>query len=102
MSNSISYKKFKTFCFQSSCFIMLFLSGCNKVEDTKLVKNNIERTSQIQKDSFIYELNIYNAVGRLSVYKLTSAKPLTTSDSNIFMEESLKDVRKNINPQQGR
>ena len=99
MSNNMSAVVLKIItCFLSACFIILIITSCNKVADTKIVKNSTDLKNDIHKDSFIYELNIYNANGRLSVYRLFSFKPITTIDSNIFMEKSLKDERANIKP----
>ena len=77
---------------------MLVLPGCNKKADTKIVNNSLENKNENRSDSFKYEIKIYNARGRVSVYILTSSKPLTKLDSSSFMEESLKDERKNMNP----
>ena len=99
MSNNMSAAVLKiTICFSSVCCIILIMTGCNKVADIKIVKNSTVLKNEIHKDSFIYELNIYNAKGKLSIYRLSSFKPLTTIDSNIFMEKSLKEEQGNINP----
>ena len=94
----MKYTALQNFCYKITCLVILIITGCNKVADTKMVKSSLERKSEIHTDSFIYELNIYDARGRLSVYKLTSSKPLTQLDSINFMEESLKDERGNKNP----
>ena len=94
----MKYTALQNFFFQITCLVFFIITGCNKVADSKTVNNSLERKSEIHTDSFIYELNIYDARGRLSVYKLTSSKPLTQLDSSNFMEESLKDERGNRNP----
>lgn len=86
------------FSFQMACLVSFILTGCNKVADTKMVKDIEEGRNKIHKDTFSYEINIYNTKGRLSVYKLSSLKPITQLDSNIFMEESLKAERQISNP----
>ena len=93
---SMSFITPKRICIYLSSFIMLVLPGCNKKANTKIVNNSLENKNY--SDSFNYEIKIYNAMGRVSVYRLTSSKPLTKLDSSIFMEESLKDERKNMNP----
>ena len=77
MSNNMSAAVLKiTICFSSVCCIILLMTGCNKVADIKIVKNSTVLKNEIHKDSFIYELNIYNAKGKLSIYRLSSFKPL--------------------------
>ena len=95
---SMSLKALKLPCIYLSGFILLVMTGCNPNADKKFVNNSMGNKGQNHTDSFKYEINIYNAAGRVSVYVLTSAKPLTKLDSSNFMKKSLKDERTNTNP----
>ena len=95
---STSLKALKLSCIYLSGFILLMMTGCNQSEGKKFANNGLGNKGENHTDSFKYEIKIYNAAGRVSVYVLTSSKPLTKLDSSNFMEKSLIDERKNKNP----
>ena len=94
----MEYTILKIGCFQLAFLVLLTIIACNKNAGKSEVKNDMETQGKIHRDSFTYQLEIYNANGRVSIYKLTSAKPLTKYDSNLFMLQSLKAERKDSMP----
>ena len=95
---SMLLKALKLSCIYLSGFILLMMTGCNQSAGKKFANNSLGNKGENHTDSFKYEIKIYNEKGRVSVYILTTFKPLTKLDSSNFMKESLIDERKNRNP----